>query len=122
MAFNYEVKDDTIVLTENGRTFFELKETEGENEVLIALSGKMRSEIEHVFYDELFSLVSVGVRIKLDFSKVTYLSDSCKHVLTAVQQTIDKYGKGEMRLRKIPEDILNDLRKDGYLWNLLIEE
>ena len=58
----------------------------------------------------------------LDFEKVSYLSSACTQGLLAVQQQIDRTGKGDLVIRGLPEPIMRELVSTGITELLMIED
>lgn len=102
MSFTTEMKEDQIILKENGETLCWLKETLSQDCVLVELGGKLRSDTAFVFLDELNALASVKMNIVLDMEKVTYLSNAHIQAMLVVQRSVDQKGK-EMVLQNLSE-------------------
>ncbi len=102
MSITTEMKEDQIILKENGETLCWLKETLSEDNVLVELGGKLRSDTAFVLLDELNALASVKMNIVLNMEKVTYLSNAHIQAMLIVQRSVDQKGK-EMVLQKLSE-------------------
>ena len=102
MSFTTEMKEDQIILKENGETLCWMKETLSEDSVLVELGGKLRNDTAFVLLDELNALVSVKMDIVLNLEKVTYLSNAHIRAMLVVQRSVDQKGK-EMVLQMLSE-------------------
>ena len=102
MSFTTEMKEDQIILKENGETLCWLKETLSQDSVLVELGGKLRSDTAFVLLGELNALASVKMNIVLNMEKVTYLSNAHIQAMLVVQRSVDQKGK-EMVLQKLSE-------------------
>lgn len=93
MSFTVEMKEDQLLLKENGETLCWLRETVAEDHVFVEMGGKLRGDTAYVFLDELNALVSVGMSLELDLEKTEYLSNAHIQAMRVVQRSVDKKGK-----------------------------
>lgn len=93
-----------------------------DNTVEILLQGQLRSDAAHSLQDDLIAMVLMGKDIVLDFKDVTYMAPSIQYVLQLTQQKIDTQKKGSLLLRRLPENICQELEETGALEQLKIEE
>lgn len=93
MSFTTEMKEDQMILTENGETLCWLKETLSQGHALVELGGKLRGDTAYVFLDELNALASVKMDITLDLNHVEYLSNAHIQAMRVVQRSEDQKGK-----------------------------
>lgn len=90
--------------------------------VEILLQGELRSVVAHALQDDLIAMVTAGQNIILDFSGATYITPSIQHALQMTQHKIDALKKGTLLLRKLPENIYQELEQTGASEQLMIEE
>ena len=90
MSFTTEMKEDQMILTENGETLCWLKETLSQGHALVELGGKLRGDTAYVFLDELNALASVKMDITLDLNQVEYLSNAHIQAMRVVQRSEDR--------------------------------
>ena len=122
MRLTRKVDGNSISLLEGTNTIFTMKETREDMCMVVTLEGSMKSDVEYDFKDEMMMLIFCGLDLKLDFSKVDYLSPSCARVLLYIQQEIDKRERGSLVLSKMPIAILKELESTGLSELLMIED
>ena len=108
-------------LLENEKTLLTVCETEEDGKIVIALSGILRSDMQHVFMDELVALITLGKDILLDCKNLQYIANACQDSLLSVQQTADSLNRGTLTLRQVPEKIYADFRETNLNELLMIE-
>ena len=111
MSFIRTYKGDGWSLSEDGETLLTVTETQENGKTLVALSGVLRSDMEHTFADELIALMTVGKDVWLDCKNLKYIANSCQDALLSVQQTADSINRGRLTLTKVPEDIYADFQR-----------
>ena len=122
MGLHREVTQQTLRLYDGGEEILSLLERQEEDGgITMALTGSMRSDTAHDLQDELAAFVALGLPLTLDLSGVNYLSAACMQALLAVQQKIDECG-GRLLLRRLPPEIMQELKKTGMTELLMIEE
>lgn len=100
MSITTEMKEDQVILKENGETLCWMKENLSQDMALVELGGRLRGDTAYVFLDELNALASVKMNITLDMEQVTYLSNAHIQAFLAVQRSVDQKGK-ELVLKKL---------------------
>ena len=108
-------------LTEKGSEILCAEETAQGKQVLIRLSGKLRSDTLHFFKDELLALATTDSDVTLDCEALTGISNVCQKGLIETQQLMDSLGRGTLTLVKLPKEILADFRASGVAGALDIE-
>lgn len=103
----------TVVLT--------VKETVNDRQVIMELSGKLLSETELPFRDELTALATVGADIILDCAGLEGISNACQLALLSTQQQMDTLKKGTLTLRNVPPAIYKDFEHINFHELLMIE-
>ena len=93
MSFTTEMKEDQIILKEDGNALCWIKENLAPAGAIAELGGKLRADTAYVFQDELNALASVKMDITLDLSQVEYLSNAHIQAFLAVQRSVDQKGK-----------------------------
>ena len=116
---NYE--QDCWSLSEDGRKLLTVKEAVVDGTVVVTLAGTLRSDMEHVFRDELLALMTVGMNVVLDCGQLQYIAGTCQDALLSVQQTADNINRGTLTLRHVPSAILAELEKTNLHELLMIE-
>lgn len=116
---NYE--QDCWSLSEDGRKLLTVKEAVVDGTVVMTLAGTLRSDMEHVFRDELLALMTVGMNVVLDCGQLQYIAGTCQDALLSVQQTADNINRGTLTLRHVPPAILAELEKTNLHELLMIE-
>ena len=91
------------------------------DEILVALDGALRSDMEHIFRDELVALMTVGKDVVLDCEKLTYIAGACQDALLYVQHMADSIRRGTLTLRHVPEDIYAEFERTNLHELLMIE-
>ena len=111
MSFSRTYEGNSWSLIENGETLLTVRETEEDGKISVALSGMLRSDMEHVFKDELVALMTLGKNVLLDCENLQYIANACQDALLSVQQTADSINRGTLTLKKVPDRIYADFQK-----------
>lgn len=88
--------------------------------LLMTLSGKLRTDAAHFIQDELDAFVTLGIKVIVDLKDVTFITPTVLHAFLSTQQNIDMLGKGELRLRNAPEQVLSEMEKVAINAELLM--
>ena len=121
MALTRNYGEDSWSLSENGEEILTVQEIISDREVLVNVSGSLRSDTEQFFQDELIALSTVGMDIIMDCKELKYIANACQLALLSVQQRMDGMGKGTLTLRNVPQDILKKKKKTNLHELLMIE-
>ncbi len=121
MALTRTYGQDSWTLSDGHEEILSVHETMSEKEVTVTVSGSLRSDTEHYFYDELVALSTVGMDIILDCKDLRYIANACQIALLSVQQRMDQMGRGTLTLRNVPPNILADFEKTNLHELLMIE-
>lgn len=105
---------DTLILT--------VEEVDYNGGILMAMKGQLRSDTAHFIQNELDAFTTVGVKVWLDFQKITFVAPSFLGALLNAQQLIDFFRKGEVILRNIPDFVYHEMDKTGITELLMIED
>lgn len=122
MAVQRKVENDTLCLYEDSTEILSIMESAEGNDVLLKLSGMLRSDVAHDFQDELVALATLHMNLILDMADITYISSTCQQVLLAVQQKIDELGQSSMRIKNMPANLKTEFDNTGFSQLLDIEE
>lgn len=117
-----KMKDDCMHFYDQDTLILSVEETETDSGILMTLKGSLRSDTAHHIQDELDAFTTVGVRVTMDLSGVTFLAPSVLNALLNAQQLIEYLHQGELRLRKIPDTIYAEMDETGITELLVIEE
>ena len=112
---------DSWTVSENGKTLLTVKETVEDENIIIVLSGTLRSDMEHMFKDELIALMTVGKDVVLNCEGLKYIASTCQDALLSAQQSADSYGRGSLTLVKVPADVMTEFKKTNLHELLMIE-
>lgn len=93
-----------------------------EQAMVLKLTGEMVSDAVYTLQDELESYLSLGIRVELDFSEVTFLSTAGQEMLLNVQQFSEDIRRGELRLVHVPDPIYRELDSLNITEHLLIDD
>lgn len=118
---NRKLEGNSIIFRNGSVTVLTIEEKETDNGIVMTLNGELRSDVAHELIDELTALATVGVRILVDFSGVTYITSTILDVFLSVQQLMDSMGKGSLVLCKMPAAIYQEFENTGTAELLLIE-
>ena len=116
-----KIEGDSICFFDSSSNFLTIQEEEKEDSVLLTIAGELRSDVAHDLLDELIALATVGVNIRVDFGKVTYITPTVQHVFLRVQQKMDSMGKGTLTLRNLSQTIYHEFESTGTSELLMIE-
>ena len=109
---NYFYEGNMLVLTVDEKMI--------ESGLLMTLAGKLRTDAAHFIQDELDAFVTLGIKVLVDLKDVTFITPAVLHAFLSTQQNIDILGKGELRLRNIPEQVLAEMDKVAINAELLM--
>ena len=121
MSLTRVYEEDSWSMIEDGKTLLTVKETEENGQILVKVSGTLKSEMEHAFKDELVALITVGMDVIVDCEQLQYIANACQEALLAVQQTADSINRGSLTLCHVPPAILEDFRRTNLHELLMIE-
>ena len=121
MALTRTYAQDSWSLCDNGETIVTVKETVQDNQVLIQVTGSLRSDTKHSFQDELIALTTVGKDLVIDCQGIQYMANACQIALLDVQRKMDSMHKGSLTLRNVPENLYADFKKTNLHQLLMIE-
>lgn len=93
-----------------------------EQAMVLKLTGEIVSDTVYTLQDELESYLSLGIRVELDFSQVTFLSTAGQEMLLNIQQFSEDIHRGELRLVRVPDAIYNELDSLNITEHLLIDD
>ena len=113
--------DNKIVFSDGDKQVLVIEEFLKDNVIEIIPEGKLRSEITHDFFDEMQALISVGLNVELNLSKVSYVSNSYMKGLIALQQKAEKTDK-TIKIVNPSESMKEMLESTGAYALLWIEE
>lgn len=112
---------DEILLLEDGQQVLAIRESKENSVVTLALKGKLTAACKHELEDELTTLALLKQEIILDFSEITYLSNSCTRVLQAAETLCESTSGDCLRLVHVPKSIYARMEQDGVADLLDIE-
>ena len=121
MSIEKRIEEDSISFSDENGLFLTVNESATTKTALIEISGELRSEVKHEFQDEMEALISVGLNLDLDLSKVSYVTYSYLRVLIMLEQIIEKKNH-QMRLINPSDCVKEMLVKTGGIDLLLVEE
>ena len=74
------------ICDEDANVILAIAEELVDSKLKITLSGEIKNEVAHEFEDEIMTAFSVMKKIKLDFSKATYIGSLALKALLSLQQ------------------------------------
>lgn len=116
------IEDDQLILYYGDEKVLTMTEYQEDQTVRVVLDGSLKSETVFDLQDELTALTILGMDIRLNMEKVTYLSSACVRAMLIVQQKMDTLGKGTLTLEKVPCSIYKELESTGASELFMIEE
>lgn len=115
------VKDGKLILMSGDVQVLSIQEVQNDDTFEINLDGSLKSETAHELQDELEALAIMGFNLRVDMSKVQYMSSACADVFLKIQIMMDKRGKGSLVLLNVPVPILSEMNNTGLSELLMIE-
>ncbi len=97
------------------------EEVKEDNTMFISLCGEIVNEVAHEFEDEVMAALSVCKKLKIDFSKVTYIASMALKSLLSVQQMIDEIDGASMILICVSKEVMQIMKESGFSEILEIE-
>lgn len=107
-----------VVLLDGSEEILRIDEKLTDDGALITLTGKLRSDTQHNFQDEVNAFISEDLNVILDFKGVTFLSQAAIGAMMDIQKRIDKIKKGAMILRSIPAAVMGKLENYSDLFDI----
>lgn len=79
------------------------------------LAGDLSSEFDHELKDEMLLFLACGMSVVLDFSDVSYFSNSCQDSIIDVGSKKKEFGiSGTFEIINVPEEIYADLKRKHF--------
>lgn len=121
---NRRVMNDNVleIQNENGEKIISLLEEMNDGTMLIQVFGEIKNEVSHDFEDEIMAAFSVCENIKIDLSKVTYISSLAMKALLSVQQIIDDIPGSAMVISGLSKEVEILFEESGFMDILNIEK
>lgn len=121
---NRRVMNDNVleIQNENGEKIISLLEEMNDGTMLIQVFGEIKNEVSHDFEDEIMAAFSVCENIKIDLSKVTYISSLAMKALLSVQQIIDDIPGSDMVISGLSKEVEILFEESGFMDILNIEK
>lgn len=116
-TFRVVVKDDCICYKDGSNEVLSIRESYSREDgtALMELSGHLPFQMRYELMDEIMLFITCGMKLKLDFSEVSYFSNSCQDVLIEAGNRKSRFKlPGSFELVNVPEDIYNELQHKHY--------
>lgn len=113
------VRGDCISYSDGSSDILTIRESYSKEEgtALMELSGRLPFQLSHALMDEIMLFITCGMKLKIDFSEVTYFSNSCQEVLLDAANRQNEYKlPGNFELVNVPEDIYSELQHKHYIY------
>ena len=117
-----KIVGDTMLFYRDDKEVLSVEETEQDGGILMKLRGELLSECAQPLQDELANLISVGVKVVIDFSGVEYVSAASMNAMLDSQHLIDYFRRGSLILRGVPDPVYRLMDKYGLTELLMIED
>ncbi len=121
MSLTRSYDQDSWSLEENGNTVLTVRETEENGQIMVYLSGELRSDAALIFNDELVALMTIGKDVVLDCGELTYIAHACQDALLSTQQTADHIARGSLFNDPATTEIYAEFEKSNLHELLMIE-
>jgi len=116
------INNGILELYDNEIIIMTIEEKIENDEMIILISGEVKNEVAHEFEDEIMTGFSVMKKIKLDFSKATYIGSLALRALLSLQQMIDVLPNSNMIIVGLKEQVKQAFNESGFYDILNIEE
>lgn len=117
-----EINGDSMFFYDGDRLILTVDELDYNGGILMALKGQLSSDTVHYIHNELDAFTTVGMKVWLDFTEVSFAAPSFLIAMLNAQQLVDFFRKGEIVLKNIPDDIYQEMDKSGMTELLIIED
>lgn len=117
-----QLHEGAMEFLREGQTLLRVQPQPTEQSMVLLLGGEIVSDTVYFLQDELESYLSLGIRVELDFSQVTFLSTAGQEMLLNVQQFSEDIHRGQLRLIHVPDAIYRELDDLNITEHLLIDE
>jgi len=116
MAFHRKIVGDTLLISDDtGASLLEINERIVNDDLVINVSGDIKSEIAHEFEDELLAALTTGNSVVVDLSSVNYISSAGLRALLSAQQMVDELGKSSFYIQNLTKNVIEIFRTNGFL-------
>lgn len=118
-TYSVIVDGDRISYSDGFSNILTIRENYSKEEgtALMELSGRLPSQLRYALMDEVMLFITCGMRLKIDFSEVTYFSNACQEVLLDAANRQSQYKlPGDFELVNVPEDIYSELKHKHYVF------
>ena len=102
-----------ILKTETGGYFMNIKKTTEQGTLVLAPEGRLDANTAQQFADELIPAINLGSDVKVDFSKLAYISSTGCRILLMGQKLAATRGVS-MTLSSVSEDVMEVLKIMGF--------
>ena len=96
---------DTMLFYKDDKMVLSVEETDQDGGILMKLRGELLSECAQPIQDELEALISVGLKVVIDFAGVEYVSAASMNAMLDSQHLADFFRRGELILRGLPDEV-----------------
>lgn len=111
------VCEDTIHYSDGTREVLTIKETYSLKDGVAAMecAGQLPTQLRYELMDEMLLFLVCGMKLTLDFSSVTYFSNSCQQAVIDIGARKREYGiSGNFEIVNVPKEIYADLKKKHF--------
>lgn len=114
MTLTRKVDGETISLFDQGQCVMRMEEHMDNNTIHIKLRGKLVSEAEYDFTDEVQTFILAGKNLVFDLSEVEYLSAAFLHAFLTIQKTLDNKDMEPLLLKGMSSEARKEFDSSGY--------
>lgn len=113
---------DTMLFYKDDKMVLSVEETDQDGGILMKLRGELISECAQPIQDELEALISVRLKVVVDFSEVEYVSAASMNAMLDSQYLVDHFRWGGLTLRGLPDEVYQMMERYGLTELLMIED
>lgn len=115
MNYKRSMEDDTLVISlENGTELLRIRELREAERMSFILSGELRNEIAYEFEDELTAVLTVCRNVRIDMSRLEFISSAGLRALLNAQHMADDTAGCRLIISGISDNVKKIFEENGF--------
>lgn len=115
MNYKRSMEDDTLVISlENGTELLRIRELREAERMSFILSGELRNEIAYEFEDELTAVLTVCRNVRIDMSRLEFISSAGLRALLNAQHMADDTAGCRLVISGISDNVKKIFEENGF--------
>lgn len=115
MNYTRSMENDTLVISlENGTELLRIRELREAERMSFILSGELRNEIAYEFEDELTAVLTVCRNVRIDMSRLEFISSAGLRALLNAQHMADDTAGCRLVISGISDNVKKIFEENGF--------